>query len=100
MPTKRPLVRSARFTADEWDRITSAARSAGKTPSAFIRSAALGAKITARRGVANDAAVRELARIGNNINQIARVLNQGRAEDVEAILVEVLDELNAAVRRL
>lgn len=100
LPTERPLIRSSRYSEAEWQAITEAAARAGKLPSTFIREAALGQKITARRGAANDAAVKELNRIGNNLNQVARAANAGGMPDLERSVRESLAELVEVIRRL
>lgn len=100
VPTERPLIRSSRYSEDEWQTITEAAARAGKLPSTFIREAALGQKITARRGAANDAAVKELNRIGNNLNQVARAANAGGMPELEKSVRDSLAELVEVIRRL
>jgi hypothetical protein len=85
----------ARVTADELHLVEQWAREANMTPSDYIRSAALKAPITIRRYRAPDPAViSQLQRIGNNINQIARICNttgnDRRATNLELFLSEDL----------
>lgn len=93
--TKR---RSVRFTADEFNRIATKADNSGLGFAAYLRAAALDGDAgprAHRRPPADHKALRELlghvGRIGNNINQIARVLNSGEA----ASLPELKEALHA-----
>lgn len=78
--TKQCLVR---FTDEEFAQVTDKADSAGLASAAFLRAAALGhpGLRARRRPPADHRALRrilgELARVGNNINQIAYHLNCG-----------------------
>jgi len=79
---------AARFTAEERAALGLRAAESGLTLSDFVRAAALGAQ--PRRptmpagpaGVLTADELRELNAIGNNLNQIARALNSGRADPV------------------
>ena len=84
-----------RFTADEFALIRERARECGKPPARYIRETALGTVPRARRSTANAAVIRELARIGNALTQLAEV---ARSSDtpadspaIEATLGEVLE---------
>ncbi|MGW1771910.1 plasmid mobilization protein [Streptomyces sp. NPDC002104] len=85
---QRPHVRNARLNDDELAAITAGAHAAGLTVAGFIAHAALtaardihktAAQIASEREVVAElfAARRHLSYIGNNINQIARILNSG-----------------------
>lgn len=89
-----------RFTAAERAAVQARARQAGRIPARFIREAALGAPIRVPRAVVNAEAVRELARVGSNLNQLAREANAGRLPDFAAHLEAALTELHAAIMRL
>src|SRR5271155_1495787 len=66
----------ARVTADELHRVEQLARDAGKTASDFVRDAALTGAIHIKRYRAPDPnIISQLQRIGNNLNQIARICN-------------------------
>jgi hypothetical protein len=67
--------------------------------SAYLRAVGQGRRVTPRRPAINDEAIRQLASIGNNLNQIARRINSGVKLDKDyltSVLMAVLD----AVRRL
>ncbi|MCP1216882.1 MobC family plasmid mobilization relaxosome protein [Acetobacter orientalis] len=80
-----------------------AARSSGVTCSSWLRSVMLAA-IAARGGhdalvVALQEVAHQLSAIGNNLNQIAHVLNGGRSADVGQTLLAV-DNATAHARSL
>jgi len=87
-------------TDAELAQIQAAADMAGMTLAAFLRSVALGVQPRARRSGLADAAVRQLAAIGNNLNQLARHANStGRLPDEEHLL-QVLAHVMQAVRKV
>ncbi len=93
----RPLVRECELrqridvylAADERDEITRRAAEARLPVSAFIRRAAMGQRVsTVPAGNATRWA--SLARLSANLNQIARHLNSGRVDGIDAGTVETL----------
>ena len=67
-----------RVTMDELHRVEQLARDAGKAPSEFFRDAVLTGAIQIKRYRAPDPNImNQLQRIGNNLNQIARICNTG-----------------------
>ncbi|MDF6020931.1 MobC family plasmid mobilization relaxosome protein [Streptomyces sp. JH34] len=115
-PSERTRKTTTRLSDDEKAEIAAAAAQRGITVARFLATAAL----TAARGPAAmhrndrlDAAIDELAalrsalaRIGNNINQIAYVLNSGsrpRADELEhalSVLTQLLGRLDDAANDL
>src|SRR5271156_4865649 len=93
-PSLRSEWLRARVRPDELHRIEQLARDAGKTPSKYVREASLTAQIIikrTRRGA--PALLNELSRIGNNLNQIAKICNT-TGESRRARAIEIyLDEL-------
>ena len=89
-----------RFTADEFALIRERARECGRPPARYIRETALGAVPRSRRSTANAAVIRELARIGNALTQLAEVARRSDtpadSAAIEAALIEVLE----AIRRI
>jgi hypothetical protein len=86
---RREVVRAARYSKAEWQRVQALAAAAGKAPSTYVREAALGAELRRRLSPVDQVVLYELARIGNNLNQIAKALNSGEASaavDVEPAL--------------
>ena len=65
-----------------------------------MREVALGSVPRARPRRIEQQAIHQLARIGNNLNQIAHVANASRRVELSERLARVLAEVMAAVRRL
>ncbi len=91
----------ARVRTDELHRVEQLARDANKSVSDYIRDTALTAKIVIRRYRRIEPVVlNELSRIGNNLNQIARICNT-TGESRRARNIEIyLDELRPVLKRL
>ena len=77
---KRNVTITVRCTVDERDKIKSRAESHSLSLSDFILRSALGKKIVVVNGL--DEVVRQMKAIGNNINQLARAVNDGRVNAV------------------
>ncbi|UYB40917.1 MobC family plasmid mobilization relaxosome protein [Streptomyces sp. Je 1-4] len=98
----RDQVRSVRLTQDELDTVKRAAEAAGLKTAGFIADAAVAvaqaqgsskAWLLDQRGRVEElmAASAQLARVGNNVNQIARILNSGGHVDyVDEAVARVL----------
>ncbi|MFF4605959.1 plasmid mobilization relaxosome protein MobC [Streptomyces sp. NPDC001339] len=103
----RDQVRSVRLTQDELDTVTRAAEAVGLKTAGFLADAAVavaqaqgGSKawLLDQRGRVEElmAASAQLARVGNNLNQVARILNSGgHVDHVDEAVARVL---RAAVR--
>jgi len=97
---RRVHITSLRLTTSERRRIRATAHAAGLSVSAFIRRAALGRRIRARRGHLRRDAIYHLSKIGNNINQLARVANTvGEVRAIE-LLEEAVVDLRHALAEL
>jgi Bacterial mobilisation protein (MobC) len=92
----------ARVTTDELHRIEQLARDAGKNPSDFFRDAVLTGAIRIRRYSAPDPdVIMQLQRIGNNLNQIARICNTtGNDRRANFIETHIEDELRPVLQHL
>ena len=92
----------ARVTADELHRVEQLARDAGKTPSDFVRDASLLGRIQIKHYLAPDPnIINELQRIGNNLNQIARVCNtSGDARRARNIEIHIAEDLRPILQLL
>ena len=103
-----------RFSPAEFDAIEAAARAAGMTVSAFVRSLSMeGAGVRPFLGEGDRAVlgllIDGMRAIGTNLNQIARAINTGRApvdkdlagtiRDVHAVATTVAAELADMTRR-
>ena len=94
-------LRSKQFTfwvtSAEKDRIRDAAKRAGVTPSAYVRSAALGDRPREKPGADVEDLVRQLARVGNNLNQM-RAVAEKRAQTAVPLLDQARAQLRASLR--
>ncbi|MGW3493117.1 plasmid mobilization protein [Streptomyces sp. NPDC001020] len=96
----RDQVRSVRLTRDELDIVKRAAEAVGLKTAGFLADAAVAvaqggprALLLDQRGRVEElmSASAQLARVGNNLNQVARVLNSGgRAEYANDAVARVL----------
>lgn len=91
------VTKGVRFTEDEWRRVERRMRIAGTTDfSKFARPALLDGEIRVERVTFDPSVLRaELARIGNNVNQIARHVN---AED--AVTFSEMQATRALLRQV
>ncbi len=99
-PRSPRTMRYIRMAPEEWERISHRARVGGWTTSRYRRETALGAVPKARPRQAEMEAVRQLARIGNNLNQLAHIANMNEELGPEEEFRAVLEEVVAAARRL
>ena len=86
-----------RFAPEEWEKIRARAAEVRLPPSTYVRQTALGYRLSGR---INSRAVYELGRIGNNLNQLARVANTTGRINRKKRLESALYELTEAIRRL
>ena len=92
---------SVRFSADELAAVQGQAAMAGLSVSAFVRAAALGQRIAVRREAVPMAAVGQLRRLGNNLNQILREARVNHFPASTAVLADAcLAEINAFLRKV
>jgi hypothetical protein len=89
-----------RFTADEFALIRERARECGRPPARYIRETALGAVPRSRRSAANAAVIRELARIGNALTQLAEVARRSDSPADSAAIEAALGEVLETIRRI
>lgn len=94
---KRDVIRPARFTADEWRAVCESAELAELSPCSYLREAALQHRLRTR---VDKKALYHLGRIGNNLNQLARVANTTGRLAAAARLETTLEDVRAAIRRL
>ena len=100
----RPITLGARFSDAEADVVRTRADHAGLTVSAYLRDLALGAPdVLPPRLVVDSELVRQILRVGVNLNQSARKLNAGHMVDgfgLHAALADVLHLLDQVSSRL
>lgn len=99
-PSKRTAASLVRFTAAEFRAVTQRAGECGLPPARFIREVALGAVPKARRAPANAELIRQLARAGTALQQLARGARERGEAPAAAALEQALAELLEAVRRV
>ena len=80
MAVEKSVVRSVRFSPEEWARVEGWAADAQVSPSRYVREAALRRRPQAKpRGVRAEAVV-ELNRVGRSLNQLVRLAHQARRD--------------------
>jgi hypothetical protein len=100
MRDRRTRAMLVRFTPTEFEAVRAHARACGLTMARYARETACGAVPRARRTATTDEALRQLVRIGNNLNQLAHVANARDQLPIEARLDAVLAELMVIARRI
>jgi hypothetical protein len=100
MPDRRITATIVRWTPTEIATVRARAAECGRTVARFVRESALGAIPKARRNADLQAVLRELARSGNNLNQLAREANTRELFPDEAKIAAVLAQHVAAIERL
>ena len=104
MPSRRTIRKPTRWTPEEWRQIEDAARARGVPPLRYVREAALAGQLppsAARRVRARRDAhelVRQLKRLLNNLNQLARVADEEGDEAAAQALAVAIATTEAAVR--
>jgi hypothetical protein len=93
----RTVIRSARFTPEEWQTVQERAAAVGLSPARFLRSVALGAPLGRR---INSEAVLALNRVGVNLNNLVRLATRTAQPFVEAEVAALLDQLRDRLREL
>jgi hypothetical protein len=97
----RTEVVTIRLTKAERARLEQRASAAGLTVSAFAAQSLSTGRVTVEvtpSSALHPSLVAELKRIGNNVNQIATVLNAGRYAPIRNIVVQMRDLLHTLVR--
>src|SRR3954451_21843248 len=96
-PPHRTVIRSARFTPEEWDAVRERASTAGLSPARFLRSVALGSPLGRR---VNAEAVLALNRVGVNLNNLIRLATRTAQPFVAAEVTDLLNQLRNRLREL
>jgi len=90
-----------RLTNDEHMRLTALAKKAGLSFSRFlVESGLTGQAPTNEDRIQRERAILQLARVGNNLNQIARQLNAQRGALSSSDIAESLEEVQTALERI
>ena len=105
MPSRRTIRKPTRWTPEEWRQIEDAAHARGVPPLRYVREAALAGllppraaagRVRARHG-AHDL-VRQLKRLLNNLNQLARVADEEGDDGAAQALAVTIATTEAAVK--
>ncbi len=97
---RRPHAPKVRFSDEELAALRERARACGRPVARYVRETALGSVPKARRLGAEQELIRHLARIGNNLNQLAREANAAARFPAEDRIDALLSELHAAIGRI
>jgi ribosome-binding protein aMBF1 (putative translation factor) len=90
-----------RLTNDEQMRLTALAKKADLSFSRFlVESGLTGQSPTNEDRIQRERAILQLARVGNNVNQIARQLNAQRGALSSRDIAESLEEVQTALERI
>ena len=90
-----------RLTNDEHKRLTALAKKSGLSFSRFVVESGLtGQAPTNEDRIQRERAILQLARVGNNLNQIARQLNAQRGALSSREVAEILQEVQAVLERI
>ncbi|MEM1206643.1 MAG: plasmid mobilization relaxosome protein MobC [Acidobacteriota bacterium] len=99
----RSVALSAKLTPDEARLVRERALAAGLTTSAFMRGSSLGVPVRPPRLLVDPELVRQIIRVGVNLNQIARKLNAGHLVDgfsLRQCMVDTLVALDRVTERV
>jgi hypothetical protein len=97
---RRTTTKLLRLYPEELAHITERAEACGLKPARFIREAALGQSPKTRHHVETDHLLRGLARIGRNLEQVARLTRTGPATALGKHVALARAEQHALVKRL
>jgi hypothetical protein len=97
---RRPIRVVIRYHTAEAATVRERARICGAPLARYVRQVSLGALPRERRHRATDELIRHLARIGNNLNQLAREANARDRFPMEARIDAAVDELRRAIVHL
>ena len=98
-PDRRHRLVKSYFTADEHSALVARSEATGLTLAAYVRACCLGDQPKAKPTRMAAEAIRQLAAVGNNLNQLTRHANSGKEPDGQEVR-RVLDQVVAAIIRL
>jgi len=97
---RRTSTKLLRLFPEELADIAARAEACGLKPARFIREAALGQSFKARHHVETDHLLRALARIGSNLEEVARLASARRAPGLAKLVAAACAERDALIKRL
>ncbi|MBO6541615.1 MAG: plasmid mobilization relaxosome protein MobC [Alphaproteobacteria bacterium] len=98
-PDRRHRLVKSYFTADEHRALFARAEATGLTLAAYVRACCLGEHPKAKPTRVAAETIRQLAAVGNNLNQLTRHANAGNLPNGQEVR-QVLDQVIAAIVRL
>jgi hypothetical protein len=96
----RPVKRQVSFTAAEYATLRRHAKATRRPVARYVREVALGEVPHVPASRVDRALIGDLARVANNLNQLAREANSARAFPAEAKVEAILGALRAVIDRL
>ena len=96
----RSQILPVRVSPEERRQLVDRAKLCDLALSTYVREAALGTRPRQRRGKLEQQAIYHLARVGSNLNQLARAANAMGRVELSRRLDEVLREIRRVVGRL
>ncbi len=96
----RPKKVKVGFTNLEFDTVTYKANNAGRRPAYYIHDAALSANVPSHINDEQIDLVRNFAKMGNNVNQIAHQANLGKLPAIENECHQVLGLIGTLITRI
>ena len=100
MKATRTIRTTVRLSPEEHQALKERATDCGRQISTYMRETALGATPRARPHRIEREAIHQLARVGNNLNQLARAANTTGRVELSQRLDEVLQEVLGAIADL
>lgn len=97
---EKRTVRKIRYRDSEWELIVARARECRKPPARYVREVSLGFILRAKRNRIEDRLIVQLGRVGNNLNQLARLAQSTGQLPTRDQLHATLEEILAAIRRI
>ena len=97
---EKRTVRKIRYNDSEWELIVARARECREPPARYVREVSLGYSPRARRHRIEDLLIVQLGRIGNNLNQLARLAHSTGQVPARKQLHSTLEEVLTAIRRI
>ena len=88
------------FTELEFDTVVYKAQQTGKQNANYIHDAALYATVKSHINDEQVEQVRNLAQMGNNLNQIARLANQGQLPHIRGRCQQIVGQIGTLVARI
>jgi len=86
-----------RLSPKEYEEIQDRAERAGLSVAEYLRRKALGKKVKTK---VEEEAIRQIRRVGTNLNQVARWANQGKDEAVRSAAEDVIEDVKTAMKQL